>query len=751
MPMMIKDIFRVNDWKITEFLAVIFSVQFGLLGLVLLEASGFAVPLARPAVGFVYLTFVPGALLLRILRVRGRPGIESVLYMAGLSLAFDMLAGFLLNTLGPCIGIDRPITPYYVTISLFIGVLLLAGLCCFRDREYHDPGAVIAVDEKTLAPLLFLALVPLVSVAGSYAVNAYGNNVLVYVSIFAVALIALMCGFNRFIPERLYPVAIVAAAASLLAQNAFLTDYLSYWDVHLEYNVASLVIAGGHWDATAPGYLNTMLSVVFLAPFYTQVCGMELTWTFKVAFQLLFCLVPLGLYVVYRRQAGGRIACLACLFFMFLVTFFTEMQGLTRQEVAELFLILILMLMTGAAPGGRTKSALTAVFGIGMVLSHYGLSYIYLIVFASAFVLFLLVTSAGNLLDSRKGRGLYRRPWLPAEGPLTLTFIGLFTGFLFVWYAGTSQSSALSSIWYLVCRMLDGIANELLNPEHVQGLSYLMQGASSPLYDLKKYLHLAMQGLILAGFLLVVAQGVRGFLKKKYNFSPEYVIFSFINLLICGAAMALPYFASSLNTSRMYQITLIILSPLAIIGGLGLIGTITSPLKRLNLHFRQEHAMGAMAILLVVYLFFNVGLAFNLANDHPMSLSLSEGRIDSYSLNDRAGLYDPLNTFGQDYYAAGWLADYKLTGKLVFSDYIAHYPVSSYGNTSFADERYLNANASNVKKDSYVYLGYPNLRGGVFKEASGSRAIFSTGEVMPGLEGKNKIYTSEGSAIYYAQ
>ncbi|MGE5465334.1 MAG: hypothetical protein ACM3PB_00370, partial [Betaproteobacteria bacterium] len=211
--MKIKDLSRVNDWKMTEFLAVIFSLQFVLLGLGLLEALGWQVPLARPIVGFLYLTFVPGALLLRILRIHKTTGVETILYMAGLSLAWDMLAGFLINTLYPFIGIDRPITPFYVTISLSFGVVLLAALCYFRDRDYHDAGPVIEIDGKTLPPLLFLVLVPLVSVAGSYMVNAYNNGILIYVSIFAVALIALLCGFNKFIPERLYPLAIVAVAA----------------------------------------------------------------------------------------------------------------------------------------------------------------------------------------------------------------------------------------------------------------------------------------------------------------------------------------------------------------------------------------------------------------------------------------------------------------------------------------------------------------------------------------------------------
>jgi hypothetical protein len=90
--MILKNLFRANDWKLSEFLALVGSVQFALLGLALLGALGYEVPLARPVIGFVYLTFVPGMLLLRIFRVHGLSGAESTLYAAGMSLLFDMRA-----------------------------------------------------------------------------------------------------------------------------------------------------------------------------------------------------------------------------------------------------------------------------------------------------------------------------------------------------------------------------------------------------------------------------------------------------------------------------------------------------------------------------------------------------------------------------------------------------------------------------------------------------------------------------------
>ena len=36
----------------------------------------------------------------------------------------------------------------------------------------------------------------------------------------------------------------------------------------------------------------------------------------------------------------------------------------------------------------------------------------------------------------------------------------------------------------------------------------------------------------------------------------------------------------------------------------------------------------------------------------------------------------------------------------------------------------------------------------MFKETSGTRGFYETGQVLPGLEEYNEIYASDGSAIY---
>ena len=60
---------QMNDWGIKKFLKVILAIQVMVWVLVGLEASGMHIPFLTELVGFIYLTFVPGVVILRIFRL----------------------------------------------------------------------------------------------------------------------------------------------------------------------------------------------------------------------------------------------------------------------------------------------------------------------------------------------------------------------------------------------------------------------------------------------------------------------------------------------------------------------------------------------------------------------------------------------------------------------------------------------------------------------------------------------------------
>ena len=82
-----------SDWEIKKCLWISLAVLLANLGLIGLAASGFDIPILRQTVGFIFLAFIPGILILRILKIHNAGIIESLIYSVGLSIAFIYFAG----------------------------------------------------------------------------------------------------------------------------------------------------------------------------------------------------------------------------------------------------------------------------------------------------------------------------------------------------------------------------------------------------------------------------------------------------------------------------------------------------------------------------------------------------------------------------------------------------------------------------------------------------------------------------------
>lgn len=77
----IPDIFQLNDWEPKKFLRMMIVIQIAMLGLI-----GLDIPILRQVIGFLYLTFVPGVVILRLLKIHRLGGAESILLSTGISL-----------------------------------------------------------------------------------------------------------------------------------------------------------------------------------------------------------------------------------------------------------------------------------------------------------------------------------------------------------------------------------------------------------------------------------------------------------------------------------------------------------------------------------------------------------------------------------------------------------------------------------------------------------------------------------------
>jgi uncharacterized membrane protein len=625
--MQINNLLQMNDWEIKKFLKAVLAIQLAVWGMIGLDAIGLQIPIIRQLIGFTYLTFVPGIIILRILKLHKLCSIETLLYTVGLSIATLMFTGLFMNTVYPFFGISRPISIMPLIITISILVLILCILIYVRDKDHPNPS-FIDIGDVLSPPTLFLCLIPFLAIFGTYLVNFHHNNILLMFLIIILALIPILIAFDKFIPKNLYPLAVFVIAISLLYHRSLISMYLWGTDIHHEHYVCNLTMWNSYWDSTIPITINAMLSIVMLAPIFSSICGMSITWIFKIIYPLVFALVPLGLYRVFQMQTNDKIAFLSCFFFMSTGPFYTIMLWVARQQIAELFLVLLILLMVSKDMNRINRSFLLIIFGFSLVVSHYGVSYIYMFSLISVWLILVLM---GNPAIQKVINDFYSKfckHWnrefssnlitLKAIKNRTIspTFIQLFVVFTLIWYIYVSSSSAFN----VIVRIGDQIASnifDLFKPGEVEGLYYIMGATLSPLHSITRYLHLLTQFFISAGLLASLL---------KYSgtkFEEEYSAFSLTFFGICLASLAIPFTSTTLGTTRAYLITLFFLAPFCAIGCI----TVFRMLCRVSgaswTDQRVINSLKVLSIFLAIFLLFNTGLVYEVAKDDPSSISLN--------------------------------------------------------------------------------------------------------------------------------
>lgn len=707
--MQIDNPFQMNDWNIKKFLHIILAIQLAMWGFIGLDTISLQFPILRQLVGFIYLSFIPGIIILRILKLHKLGNIETLLYSAGLSISLLMFTGFLMNMAYPLIGISKPISLIPLIITISAVVLILCALSYMRDKEFSDPSCIELRDVLS-PPVLFLCTLPLLAVFGTYLVNYYQSNILLMFLLILISLIAILIGFDKFIPTKSYSLAVFVISISLLFHNALISMYIWGWDIHLEYYIANLVISDSLWDSTIYSNVNAMLSIVMLAPIFSAITDMNLTWVFKIIYPLLFSLVPLGLYRVFQKQTDDKIAFLSVFFFMSIIMFYVDMLQLARQQIAELFLVLIVLLFIDKNMNKVIRSVLLIVFAFSLGVSHYGLSYIFM---ASLIVVWAILYFYGQW-QNKKTIGI------------NTSFVLLFVTFVISWYMYISSSSSLNSIIYIGNHAAQSLFSDFLNPEFAQGAAIILKKTMSPLYGVGKYLHLIAQFFIGIGILTLILN------RSKMTFEKEYAAFSVVNFIILLCGIAVPFVASSLNTSRLYQISLIFLAPFCVIGGITFFNLVIGMNRSIKMKQHNDQWLKILSLFLVIFLLFNSGWVYEVAKDNSISISLSA--IDFPVFNE------------QEVTGAKWLNNVK-AGR-IYGDYFRWLLINSFewGTVSTISD-----DLNKIKLNSYVYLGTFNIREETVlishkKGVNRIREYINSSNIM---SNGNKIYDNNGSEVYY--
>ncbi len=636
------------------------------------------IPLAREVVGLVYLTFVPGLVVVKLLRLDGMGSLEAAVFSVGFSLAFLMLAGLMINQFGYLAGLTFPLAT--LPLSLFINTLVIvgAGVAYLRQPRVKQPLDVQGSRFGGFSlSYILLAIIPVTAVIGAYFVNTTGNNFILIVMILSIAaLFTFSALYER--PAKFYPFAIFMIALALLLHVSLITNYIVPYggDSPAEFYVFQNTQLNAQWTPVFPfamenlGRFNAMLSITVLPTVYSNMLGLDPTLVIKIIYPILFAVVPVALYMLWEPYVGKKLSFLAAFLFVAQSTFFTEMIAINRQMIAEIFFVLLLVLLLNKKIKTESKFIGFAFLGFGLIFSHYALSEIFLLLALAAWVVSVFYI---------------RKP----SFNLGLTTIIFFFVAMFAWYIYTSGAVVFNSFMTFT-GYVTGQLGEFLNPA-ARGATVL---TGVGLTESPSILNTVSRGFAYLTEIFIVI-GVIALLRNKlhFKFDRDFKVFTVLTLVILVALIAVPGLANTLNMTRFYHILLMFLAPFGI---LGMWVTAEYVSK-----FRKKAVFTAMVIIILVpYFLFQTNFVYEVAQTESWSIPLSSYRMEPLAYYGEFGMLESYSVYG-----AEWASGHVAYQYNIAADNGLYTALTAYGGVYPGYVTPLN-NITWIHSGQFIYLSY---------------------------------------------
>jgi len=516
------------------------------------------------------------------------------------------------------------------------------------NREYTIRGSL----GSSKIPMILSILIILTSILGPYFVNTYQSNTLQIVFVFTVIFsIAILVLCRERIDQNFFPVVILSISSGLVMHSTLLSSYLRGADVHLEYNLFTSIINKGYWQMDVNFHnLTSVLSITTLAPVYSTILNVDGIVLFKVIYPLLFSFVPLILYLAYEEYIGKLPALLSSFIFSSFPIFYTELTALARQEIAEIFFALLILVLLEKRLSRPLKHLLYIVFCIGLIFSHYGLAYIYMVMIGLTLIFSYIIN---QILKSRNFPG--------GTDNVSNNTINIYTSLIYVicctlWYTSVSNSGTFRGIISIGYDIKEVILEEFFTLSSDNEYVSMALGSAhhvSNNYLIATVLFDVMQLFIVIGVIKTILSIIienKSLFKSKI----EYVAFAMSSLLLLAISVAVPAFSNQLNLTRMYHIFFFALCPFVIIGGLHVADIIHKNIFKQNENNKTIYLIASFTLGLFI---FQSGIVFELTNDKPLCYTVSP---DNFLFEF---LYD------QDFSAFIWLESAQVDDKKTYGDF----------------------------------------------------------------------------------
>jgi uncharacterized membrane protein len=684
---------KIKNMQAKEWFIITLAMLFITDLIILLDIT-----LLRDIIPFLFFSFIPGFLIVAILKQNKIEILFKFMLSVGLSISLLMLLGLLLNAFYPLLSEPLSLTP--ILISLNVVLIILALFAYQRNTDNFNTSTIfnhnLKLGDKLLSPMILSVFFPFMAVLGTYLMNSSQNNVLLLLMLFLIPVYIVVIAYLKDrVHTATYPVALFMIGLGLILMHSLTSTHIIGRDVFQEFTCFQLTLSNFHWniDSFYNPY-NACISVTILPTIYAVLTNMNSEYIFKLLFALLASILPLMVYRIATKYLTKKYAFFASLLFVFQV-FFIDIVGAVRQEVAILFFFLAVIVLFDCFGDKKfekswLKKSLFLVFVFSMIISHYATSYVAF----GILVPVLLLPFIKSLYIERK---------------LNFTnfdVVIIYLAFIILWFVLYAKVQFLAGSVVVASTVAasasgaGGGSAAFINGREGTVLSVLgigIKSVSNLLAVIANDLIFLTIGIGLITILLKYKRMIQGktviLYKEIKSVDSKLLLAVILSLIVLAMFIILPSVSFFYGSDRLFFQLLIFTSPIFVVGAIKIAELINKVIKKPDLKV-------VVILVLLISLF--------LCNTHLQYHFLGEPYSSEY---DKTGI-----TRGETYIYDGeiataqWLGTYHADDIKIYSDSVGFTRLSrSGGNLNVSGIDF-----NNKTVNGYLYMGNANVNEGKF-------------------------------------
>ena len=642
------------------------------------------IPLIKPIFAFIYYSFFPGYLLLKIICKTKLSLWHTLILSLGSSLTCLIFFGLFFNTCLPFLKIWDPLSTTNLVFSFTLVNLVMICYLYYQNFYFNITERITFEKIKSTwfycakNPLLYFPIFfPLLVICGLDVMRIYHSNLILLFSLLIIIIYVIFSIIYENKTSFSYPFTILMIGISLLLFTGMTSYFFIGRDIYGEFFAFKEVSTNLYWSMKSySNILTATLSTSLLPTIYFSFMGIEEKYIFKFVFQLICGFLPVFCYLTFKPILGNFKSYIASLFFMFQVTFIYGLFGAIRTEISFVFFSLCIFVLINNDISKNCKRLFLILFMSSMIVCHYTTAYIFILILSIAYIVLFVGKNRFNFefqLDSTD-----------------IILLLIFWAFYYFWYClitGTHFFNLVSFVDTVVETTFihtNADVSEVVFHKAITGKSIVdfNQKEDIPRFAMLIIYYLSFilifLGVITSLFNLFIE---RTTIRKSNNWI-LLLTFGCICCIFLTLYLVVPYLSSAYGSSRLFQQMLVILAPFYVIG-------VYLFIDRIN----KKYIKVSLLIILIFMQFF--------AGTYLLHQFF--GVSYSANLNFDGDKFGELYVFGGEFVSAEWLLHHSEN------------PIISYDSPSkkiFSISNQLSKrNVQMTRSNSleYIYLRYYNL------------------------------------------